>query len=98
MADSIDVDVRMEEEDNESFQCRVNVLVADQSGSPLPEATMKVNSESYNKEKSAEDHGMRANFAQVPLPANMTITASGYKDVDVKLTKEDINGTVRHNW
>lgn len=97
MADSIDVDIRMEEEAEESFQCEVNVLVTDKNGSPLPEATIEISSGSYAEEKSASNHGMSTTFEGVPIPATLTATLSGYKDVSLDLERSDVNSTIRHN-
>jgi len=97
MADSIDVDIRMEEAEEDSlFQCEVSVLVTDANGSPLPEATIEVTSDSYSETKSASNHGMSTTFAGVPIPATLRTTASGYKTVEIDLTESSVNSTVRN--
>ena len=102
MADSIDVDIRMEkkeeEQDDAPFRCEVNVLVSDENGRPLPGATIRIAGDSYDKEKPASDHGMSTTFKDVPLPATLTVAETGYKEVSLKLKESDVNGDVTHGY
>jgi hypothetical protein len=102
MPDSIDVDIRMEkkedEQDDAPFRCEVNVLVSDEGGRPLPGATIRIAGGSYDKEKPASDHGMSTTFKDVPLPATLTVTETGYKEVSLDLTEGDVNGDVTHGY
>jgi hypothetical protein len=102
MPDSIDVDIRMErkedEQDDAPFRCEVNVHVADEGGNPLPGAAIRIAADSYDKEKPASDHGISTTFKDVPLPATLTVTETGYKEVSLKLKESDVNGDVTHGY
>lgn len=104
MPDSIDVDIRMEkkedEQDDAPFRCEVNVLVSDEDGRPLPGATIRIAGAggSYDKEKPASDHGISTTFKDVPVPATLTVTETGYKEVSLKLQESDVNGDVTHGY
>jgi hypothetical protein len=101
-SDTIDIDVRMEEVEDEEdapFQATVDVLVADPGGQPLPEAAITVTGEGgYRTEKPAKDHGLSQSFTNVPLPATVEVEASGYKPVSIDVDESDAGSTVRHNW
>lgn len=102
MPDSIDVDIRMEkkedEQDDAPFRCEVNVLVSDENGRPLPGATIRIVGDSYDKEKPASDHGISTTFKNVPMPATLTVTETGYKEVSLDLTEGDVDGDVTHGY
>jgi len=52
MAEKIQLDVRMtEKEDDTKFRATVKARVSDPSGTPLPEATIQVSGDSYEKTK-----------------------------------------------
>ena len=99
---TIDIDVRMEEveeEDDAPFRATVDVLVSDQDGRPLPEATITVTGEGgYEKEKTAKDHGLSQTFNNVPTPATVEIEATGYKAVTVDVDESDAGSNVTHGW
>ena len=90
MAEKIKLDVRMtEKEDDTKFRATVKARVSDPSGTPLPEATIQVSGDSYEKTKNARDHGMSQSFENVPLPATVVIEATGFEQEVIELTEDD---------
>jgi hypothetical protein len=90
MADKIQLDVRMsEKEDDSKFRATVKARVSDSSGTPLPDATIQVSGDSYEKSKNARDHGMSQSFENVPLPATVVIEATGFEKEVIELSEDD---------
>lgn len=100
MAEEVSIDVRMTEStddgSDEVQRGRISVRVSDESGSPLPEATITVSGleADYSESKSAKDHGMSQTFENVPMPANVRIEATGYEDESVEVSASDLGGSI----
>jgi len=97
MADDIKLNVTLEEDTDDTFRVGVDVLVTDTGGTPLPDATILVESQdgAYSEEKTAKNHGISQSFGSVPMPATVTVSQDGYSSVTTTLRKSHAGDTVR---
>lgn len=98
MTEEVTIDVRMtpsEDDGDGDVQGNLNVRVADEEGSSMPDrATITVTGleNDYRKSKPGGDHGISQTFDNVPMPANVSISASGYETITVEVTEADLGG------
>lgn len=69
---------------------RLGFQVVDENQSPFEQATITVTGPSYKKSDQPGVMGSPVWFEEVPLPANFTIEATGYKNVSGEITESDL--------
>jgi len=98
MAD-LTIDVRMDPVENDDGTTETGTLtarVADEGGSPMESATVRVEAVNggYSNEKSPPGYGTGAQFENVPnTDLRVTIEATGYQTIEIDVSASDWGGS-----